>query len=438
MINRLIFIQLLLFFTFPLTLKGENRLTLQECVALALEKNYSVAISYNQVKIAENNVNLSPFLPSLSLSSRQSASESNQRDISQSGEDINTSGSSLSFQNGLNLNWPLFDGFSMFATRDKQKELLNQGQYSFRSVVENLVMKVSVQYYLIISLHNRVKLLEELVGISQTRFIQAYTRYTIGKDSGLEYKQAKVYLNSDSSSLLLQKEVLKNAYIDLFKLMNLPLDSQHYIADTIVPESLLLMEDIISRGLENNTTVMAAKAGERVAGLDLKIAKSAIYPSLSFSAGYNYNLDRNNYFPSRFDQSDGVNWGFSLSLPIFDGLENQRKVKNAKISQSNAKLATLQAQQELESELRQLYNLYRNNLRMVDFEKENKETAFLNLDAAMEKYRLGALSGIEFRDIQLSYMNAFDRMLSSMYEAKVKEITLHLLSGDLFPVGLGD
>ncbi|MCK9305155.1 MAG: TolC family protein, partial [Bacteroidales bacterium] len=133
MINRLIFIQLLLLFAIPVSLKGEKRLTLQECVALALEKNYSVTISYNQVKMAENNVNLSPFLPSLSLSVRQNASSNNQREISQGGEDVNTSANVLSFQNGLNFNWPIFDGFSMFATRDKQKELLNQGKYNFRS-----------------------------------------------------------------------------------------------------------------------------------------------------------------------------------------------------------------------------------------------------------------------------------------------------------------
>ncbi|MDD2425267.1 MAG: TolC family protein [Bacteroidales bacterium] len=438
MINRLIFIQLLLLFAIPVSLKGEKRLTLQECVALALEKNYSVTISYNQVKMAENNVNLSPFLPSLSLSVRQNASSNNQREISQGGEDVNTSANVLSFQNGLNFNWPIFDGFSMFATRDKQKELLNQGKYNFRSVVENLVMKVSTQYYLIISLHNQVKLLEELVGISQTRFVQAYTRYTIGKDSGLEYKQAKVYLNSDSSSLLMQMESLKNAYIELYRLMNLPLDSEYLISDSIVPEPVLVMEDVIRRGLENNTSLLADRAGERVAGLDLKIAQSLIYPTLNFSAGYNYNLDRNNFFPSRFDQSNGFNWGFSLSVPIFDGFENRRRVKNARITAENARLATLLSSQELESELRQLYNLYRNNLRMVDFEKENKETAYLNLDAAMEKYRLGSLSGIEFRDIQLSYMNAYDRMLNSLYETKVKEITLHLLSGDLFPAELAD
>ncbi len=433
MTNRTNIIAFLTLLSLPLSLKGQQPLTLRECVAFALNNNYSVSISGNQVKMAENNVTLSPFLPSLSLTTRQSSASNGQRMMNQSGDEVSSTNNSLSVLSGLNLTWPLFDGFAMFATREKQEELLNQGKYNFRSVVENLVMKVSTQYYLIISLQNQVKLLEELVGISQTRFFQAYTKYTIGKDSGLEYKQSKIYLNSDSSSLLMQKERLKNAYIDLFRMMNVPLNSAYSISDTIVPEPMLIMEDMITRGMDNNTSVLAAVTGESVAGLDIKIAESSVYPSLSFSGGYNYNLYRNDYFPSKFDLSEGINWGFSLSIPIFDGFENRRKIKNAKLFADNARLTTLQIRQELESELMQLYNLYRNNLRMIDFEKENKETAYLNLDAAMEKYRLGSLSGIEFRDIQLSYMNAYDRMLSSIYEAKVKEITLHLLTGDLFP-----
>ena len=424
--------------TIPLSMKGQQHLNLQECIALAMKNNYSVTISSNQLQIAKNNVSLAPFLPSLDLGAKQSSTSTSQRDVNQDGTADSYNTNSLSFLNSASVSWTLFDGFAMFATRDKQNELLAQGKYNFRSVVENLVMKVSTQYYLIISLHNQVTLLEELVGISQIRYNQALTRYMIGKDSGLEYKQSKIYLNSDSSSLLLQKEKLRNAYIELFRLINLPLNSTIAIVDTIVPESVLIMKDVIARGLDNNTSLLAAESGEKVAGLDLKIAKSASYPSLSFSGGYNYNLYRNDYFPSRFDRSDGGNWGFSLSIPLFEGFETRRKIKNAKLYLENARLATLQARQDLESELRQLYNLYNNNLRMVDFEKENKETAFLNLEAAMEKYRLGALSGIEFRDIQLSYLNAYDRMLNALYEAKVSEITLHLLTGDLFPRDLSD
>ena len=416
----------------PLLTYGQQPVTLEQCISQALEKNYSIKISGNQLQIAENNVTFAPFLPTFTLGSKQSNNSMLQRNLSQDGvrESSNTSGSSII--NSAILNWRLFDGLSMFASKDIQEELFAQGEYSFRSVVENLVMNISTQYYLIISLQNQVNLLNELVGISQIRYNQSLTKYSIGRESGLEYKQAKIYLNSDSSRLLLQQENVKNAYIELFRLMNLPLDSQVKINDTIIPGPLLNIDNLVKTGLENNTGLLAAKSGIRVAHLDIKIAKSALYPTLDFTAGYNYNLNKNLYFPSKYDEANGYNWGFNLSIPVFDGNEVNRKIKNAKISRDNAALSYEQARQNLESELLQLYNIYTNNLRLIEFEKESTGAAYLNLDAALEKYRLGALSGIEFRDIQLSYLDASDRMLNAIYQAKISEINLHLLVGDLF------
>ncbi len=422
---------LLIYLMFPLITLGQEQVTLEHCISRALENNLSVKISGNELQIVKNNVTSAPFLPTLTIGSKLNESSMRQRNLNESGVREKSSTDAGTVINGATLSWRLFDGFAMFAVKDKQKELLVQGEYDFRSVVEDLVMKISTQYYLIISLQNQVKLLNEGVGISQTRYNQALTKYRIGSNSGLEYKQAKIYLNSDSSKLLLQQESVRNAYIELFRLMNVPLGSKLGISDTIIPEPLLKVEDLIKTGMENNTELMAARSGEKLAHLDLKIAESAHYPTLDFTAGYNYNLNKNLYHPSRYNEANGYNWGFNLSLPIFDGNEVRRKVKNARISQENASLGYEQTRQNLESELLQLYNIYTNNLRLIEFERESTEAAWLNLDAALEKYRLGALSGIEFRDIQLSYMDASDRMLKATYEAKISEIKLHLLVGDL-------
>ncbi|MEN6618644.1 MAG: TolC family protein [Rikenellaceae bacterium] len=407
-------------------------LTLEQCIERALEANYSVIISDNDLQIARNNVTLAPFLPYVTLGSKQSVNRLEQRNYSSEGIKESSNSNSSSILNNANMSWKLFDGLSMFATRDKQTELLAQGEYNFRSVVENLVMQISTQYYLIISLKNQVNLLTELVSISQIRYNQALTRFNIGSSSGLEYKQAKIYLNSDSSKLLLQKENLKNAYIELFQLMNLPLDSKNSINDTIIAEPVLDVEKLISLAKDNNTSLAALRAGERIAKLDTKIAKASRYPSLELSAGYSYNFNQSQFFSSRYNESNGLNWGFSLSIPVFDRNEINRKVKNARISEENANLGYLKAKQELESELYQLYNVYTNNLRLIGFEEENRAAAYLNLDAALEKYKLGSLSGIEFRDIQLSYLDASDRRLNAIYQAKISEITLHLLAGELF------
>lgn len=414
--------------------RGDSKrlITLEECVERAVESNYSVIISGNTLDITRNNVTLAPFLPSVNLSSRQSSSVTDQRNYTAEEVRENSVVKNASVINSANLSWRLFDGFSMFATRDKQQELLAQGEYNFKSIVENLVMKISAQYYQIISLQNQVNLLTELVAISQVRYNQALTRYDIGSDSGLEYKQAKIYLNSDSSRLMLQKENLRNAYIELYTMMNVPLDSDYSIFDTIIPEPQLDLKELLESAERDNTTLNSLRAGERIAKLDTKLAKSSRLPSVDFSAGYNYNINRNQYFPSKYNESNGLNWGFTLSLPLFNGNEINRKIKNAKILEENARLSIEKESQSIESELRQLYNLYNNNLRLIAFEEESRESAYLNLEAAMEKYRLGSLSGIEFRDYQLSYLDASNRKMNTLYQAKVSEITLLLISGKLF------
>ena len=407
-------------------------ITLEECIERAVEANYSVVISGNNLEITRNNVTLAPFLPTVALSSRQSSSTSDQRNFSSEGVRENSVVKNASVINSASLSWRLFDGFAMFATRERQQELLSQGEHNFRSVIENLVMRISAQYYQIISMQNQVNLLTELVAISQVRYTQALTRYNIGSDSGLEYKQAKIYLNSDSSRLMLQKENLRNAYIELYSMMNVSLESEYSINDTIIPLPQLDIANLLESADNNNTTLNSLRAGEKIAALDTKLAKAARLPLVDFSAGYNYNFNRNQYFPSKFNESNGMNWGFSLSVPLFNGNEINRRVKNARISQENAKLTMEKEMQDIESEIRQLYNLYNNNMRLIAFEEESRELAYLNLEAAMEKYRLGSLSGIEFRDYQLSYLDASNRKMNTLYQAKVSEITLLLMAGNLF------
>lgn len=415
----------------PFEIYGQN-ISLQECVAKAMENNFSVKISKNNLSIAENNVTLAPFLPNLTLGAKQTKYNYDLKTYDISGVATDSKSDYNTLNTNASFSWTLFDGFSMFATRDKQVELLSQGEFRFRSTAENLVMNISSQYFLIISLQNQVKLLEELVSISSERYSQALMRYKIGKDSGLESKQAKIYLNSDSSKLILQQENVQNAYIKLFEMMNVPLNSPIIINDTIIPEPLLSLDNLLNGTFNNNTSLLITKSGQKVSELDLKLARAARYPTLGLSASYNYNFTQSTLFPTRYNETTGPNMGFSISVPLFNGFETNRKVANAKLGIQNSMLEYEQAKLSLEVDIRQEYNIYTKNLQLIGFEIESQEAAFLNLDAAIEKYRIGSLSGIEFRDFQLSYLDASVRKISSLYQAKLSEITLHLLAGELF------
>ena len=64
-------------------------------------------------------------------------------------------------------------------------------------------------------------------------------------------------------------------------------------------------------------------------------------------------------------------------------------------------------------------------------DKDNARIAYENLDAALLKYKLGELAGIEFREFQRSYIDAVDREVSALYDTKIAELSLLLISGQI-------
>jgi outer membrane protein TolC len=68
---------------------------------------------------------------------------------------------------------------------------------------------------------------------------------------------------------------------------------------------------------------------------------------------------------------------------------------------------------------------------LVRLETQNQQTAKQNMDISLEKFRLGSLSAIEFREAQLNYLNASARTSDAQFQAKQAEIALKQLSGEL-------
>jgi len=90
-----------------------------------------------------------------------------------------------------------------------------------------------------------------------------------------------------------------------------------------------------------------------------------------------------------------------------------------------------QVTQQMETMIYQLYNDYQNNLKLVKFETENLKITQQNTYIAFEKYRLGELSDIDLRQIQLKQLEADNSLLLAQFQAKQIETELLRLSGKL-------
>ena len=431
-IGKMIVLLFIFNFQFSIFDCSAQRVSLDECLEKALESNFSIKIIRNEARMDKNNLNYSTFLPTLEGTAKQTQTRNDTKTENSAGEvnkmsDVKTD----NYTAGVALNWRIFDGLEMFTTHEKQKELLAMGELAVQQAVENLILNVSAAYYNVLVQHHKLMAARHSLELSNERYDEARVRYKIGNRSGLEAQQAKIDLNTDSSTYVRQKEALKSAYITLNKLMNTDLQMVNYVQDTILLGPQLALGTLEQKTLKGNTTLLIAKKDQKISALDLKNARAVLFPTLDFNSGYNYNKTDTPSSSTTLNRSNGFYWGFSLNVPIFSRLQNRTKIKNAKLELENTELSYQEVEKETLGDLALMYNSYENNLLMVNFEIESASVAEANLDAALEKYKIGSLSGIEFREFQRSYIDAVDRKLSAIYQAKVSELSLLLLSGDI-------
>jgi len=408
------------------SVKAQEITNLDQCIRQALERNYSLKMAKNDMTIAKNNISVSPFLPSVALTGRQLQENEINSATAEADERVRTN----TLAAGVGMNWKIFDGLAMFSTYSRQTQLFALSNQRVKIEVENLVMEVCSEYYNLIVQERLLESELTSLTLSKSRYANAEEKYMLGVISGLDFQQARLDLNADSSKVLSQNETVRSAYIRLANLLNADSNTRFNIHDTILLSQEMNYDTLKSRTISNNNTLIMARMGETVSGKDLDIMRASRYPSLNFTSGYN--LTRYDYpWSDYFSQSKGLYYGFNISWNIFNGLETRKNIANAKINRENSRLAYLDAENQILGDLNLLYNNYRNNIIVTSFEKDNVDVAEKSLEIALERYRLGSLSGLEFREYQNKYLDAINRRLTALYQAKMSEIGLRLLCGEL-------
>jgi len=255
----------------------------------------------------------------------------------------------------------------------------------------------------------------------------------------MELLQSIVYLNADSSRLARQNEAILESAVRLKKLMALEnLEENIVLKDSsIVFNPDLIYSELLDLTLSLNTSLQIAKKNQIISELDYKIIASRSYPYLNFSSGYNYSyrgygtgtISDYGTLAINNQQSNTVNYGLTLGMDLFDGYNRRREKVNAQVEIENRTIRFMEVEQNIKAELLTVFYAYQNNLKLVKMEEQNLSVARENLEIALERYRLGALSGLELREVQKSLLDAEERLISVKYQTKLAEISLLQISG---------
>lgn len=433
---------LLLAFTIPYcSVIAQNDEDLQECslgkfIATGLENNYGLRIVRNEEQMTANEVTRANagYLPQVNLSAGYDGALNSNSTSMRSGGATQTERNTFNhgFSAGLNAEWTVFDGFKIQTNYKRLQQLRLQGETQTRIAIEDYVADLTAEYYNFIQQRIRMRNLHNAVTLSKERLRIVFERYTIGSASRLDLQQARVDFNADSAQSLKQHELLATSRIRLYELMAVKnIYGRLVLPDTaIVVNDALQYETLLDATMQANANLIRAAQDRTLAELDFKAVASRDYPYVKLAAGYNYSHDEYGSGASKKRNSWGPDASLTVGFKLFDGKRSMER-KNAKLDIANAELAQMEIEQSLRADLADLWQAYKNNLRLLALERENLITAQENHYIASERYLLGDLSGIEMREAQQSLLDAEERILVAEYNTKLCEISLNQISGGI-------
>lgn len=419
------------------TAYGQEPYSLKSCIETGLVQNYSLRIVRNEEEMARNNATRANagMMPTLDLNAGYNGNVDNTKSITRADK-------TASHQNGLydgnvnvgiDLNWTIFDGFSLITEYHILKELEKQGETLTRIAIEDYIAQLSSEYYNYIQQKIRLKNFLYAVSLSKERLRIVEERYQIGNFSRLDLLQARVDFNADSAQYMKQQETLHSSRIRLNELMAIAdMNNPIAVVDTVIDvNTLLVFEELWTSTLQTNASLLKAEQDKTIANLDLKKVFSRNYPYVRLNAGYGYTLNTYDRTNTQLRRNNlGASFGLTIGFNLYDG-NRRREIRNARIAAQNAELQQKDIVQSLRADISNLWQAYKNNIEVLNLERENLTAAKENYLIARERYILGNLSGIELREAQKSLLDAEERILTAEYDTKLCEISLLQISGKI-------
>ena len=426
---------LFLFAAFVTLCQAQDTLRVEDAVAIALSQNYDLQLAANKLRMADRNRSLlnSNYLPGVSASAGTKYGNANSRIILQNDMDNEVKGAqSLGYNAAVALNYLWFNGFARKALYQKQKAAYQMADMQLKEEINTSLLEVYQAYYQVLSLSLQKDILKDAFEISKQRLRKLQYQYEYAQKTQLDVLNAQVDANNDSLDMVNVMTAFENAKRNLNYLLGENIGKDFLVEEEVEIGKMLDINEIREKMLTNNYRLQQLGINKKMSEYDLKIAKSAWVPSLGSSVSYSLNNTLYDELNTYKEQDyNGLNMGLNLSWNIFDGGASHVRAQNAKINLENQEIQRRQLTAALETQLQNTWNDYRNQLAVIVSDRKNVAVSEENFFKTKEKYEAGLVNSIFFRQAQLNWVNAKVKLLKAKFDAKISELKLRKLQGDL-------
>ena len=433
MMKRQIKIGLFIFFGCFQTAYSQQLITLQTAIDSALYNNLGLIIVRNEAAIADNNATKANagMLPRVDLNAGTNYANNNLNQKLSTGVEINKSGvSNKSFNGQLAVSWTLFDGTKMFATYQKQQILRDMGDLNVQIKTEEIISTIIRAYSEIVRQSIVLKGTVQTISMYEERVKLAEMKLKIGKSSRTEFLQASLDLNLQKSNLVKQTTLLKNAKLNLSRLMMLPLNSEFETTDSLVIDKTILLPKLLADLENGNKQLQLLHMDELKRTQEIKEQESFYYPRVNLNAGYNFVSSSSSQGLFLINQNRGPLVGLTLNWTLYNGTQ-RNQVENVKLLRENTKLVYDDTKIALQTMVIAAWQNYQDAIELAKTEEESYKMANENLTIMLKRFKLGEATILELKDAQQVNEASTSRLANTLYDAKTAETELLYLTGKL-------
>ncbi len=409
---------------------AQKKLTLQEAISIALQRNTALIKSKNGLSSDEAQLKnaYGELLPSLSAQSGfnwNRVDDKGGQQVFYGGIPLTTQASiteNRSYNVYLGGNVTLFNGLANYATISQSKDNLSASEYNIVKLKQNIVFTTTDYFYIVLNAAELLGVREENVKYYQRLYETVQERNRLGSVTLADVYTAQVQLGNAELLQIQTQNIYESSKASLLNYLALNVLDDYTLVDPfegkkIVDSDTYLkdFEDIqtmVSSALDNRFDYKSQQLNLSAAQSGVTIAKSGLYPSLSGNYSYGTSAVTTNDLFNRKVLSIGL----SLNIPIFSNFSTENQIQFAKVTEFNAKEDLSALERQIKIEIKQTYLDLIAAKKSLDVATKNVAAAEETRKINQERYNLGSATLLDVLQASRDYQDALSNKINAGYD----------------------
>lgn len=421
------------------SLSAQEILTLEKAISIGMENNFSIKINEKNIEIAENNDNWvnTGKTPTIDLAAGFNNNITNDNNPASF---LNGTFYSGSLNGTLTGNWVFYNG-GRFKINKKQLELaVSQQRLNKETGIHDLLRDIYQQFYTVIFQQEQLNVLQQVFTLSKDRLRYENIRKEYGQSNSYNLVQFESAVLADSVSIIQQAQNIEVAKRNLYQTLDIIGYENYQFKESLEVRPNAINEENLRTVLnEENYTLKSLDMLASLNRLNTQFAKASRKPTLSVNGSLGYARNGFKFFaddpntgdPFKFIQSNRFTGSANIALTynLYDGGQQKVDINAAQLQEEVDQLSILETKANLANQLDILFSNYKNQVQILEMMDSQIAVARQNIELTEERFKAGQLTSLDFRNVQIQYLNAAFDKITAIYELLISRNEIDWLVG---------